>query len=95
MLDICEYSVQQEPGQECLVDDIALPGEGVSECEMTVINETEMVFETHGLNAGCVHQTRYHAVQLLWYHTDSLCVQFLADVTHPAATYGLPFPFFI
>ncbi len=58
VLDICEYSVQRGNEQLDSVDNVGLPVEGISECEITVINQTEMVFETHGMNAGCVHQTR-------------------------------------
>lgn len=31
---------------------------------MTVVNQTEMTFETDGANAACVYQTRYGAVPL-------------------------------
>ncbi len=58
VLDICEYSVQRGSEQLGSVDNVCLPVEGISECEITVINQTEMAFETHGMNAGCVHQTR-------------------------------------
>ena len=59
VLDICEYSVQREPEEGGAIDDVALPCEGISECEITVINQTEMIFETYGVNSGCVYQTRY------------------------------------
>lgn len=65
VLDICEYSVQREPEEGVVFDDVALPGEGISECEITVINQTEMIFETCGVNSGCVHQTRYPICPIL------------------------------
>ena len=59
VLDICEYSVERQNEDGVSFGDVALPGEGIGECEITVINQTELIFETHGENAGCVHQTRY------------------------------------
>lgn len=59
VLDICEYSVERQNEDGASLGDVALPGEGIGECEITVINQTELIFETHGENAGCVHQTRY------------------------------------
>jgi hypothetical protein len=53
VLDICEYSVERQYVDGASFGDAALPGEGIE-----VINQTEVIFETHGENAGCVHQTR-------------------------------------
>jgi hypothetical protein len=64
VLDICEYSIIRGTGDGYVADDVILPGEGVGECEMTVINQTEMAFETDGVNAGCVYQTMYSAYSL-------------------------------